>query len=267
LSLVKENDKDTLVYDYQFDKKTGEPLIASPGFEKALSLLQRLAPCRPSARAAHPADALAAGTAVAGLITLADVPALRRAEDATKGIRFGISRVPGSELVYGRGGTAGKVQDGNFVPYVGSGGWLGAVSVGAKSPAAAREFLAHLTSPAVSLEIVYEPAWGGGPTRSAQFELSNRAGWFNYGLPADRTTQLISALEKSINPPIENPAFRLRLSDQLAYLQAEAEVLNKALDDGTPAAAALEELAKRWNAIGDPAKRAREYRYSLGLIE
>jgi hypothetical protein len=97
--------------------------------------------------------------------------------------------------------------------------------------------------------------------------LGNRAGWHNYGLSVERTNQLVAALEKSINPPIVNPTFRLRLSNQQEYIQAEAEVLGKALDGKAEPEMALKELADRWNANGGPdgkAKRMREYKQSLG---
>ena len=104
-------------------------------------------------------------------------------------------------------------------------------------------------------------------TPRLHLELGNRAGWHNYGLSVERTNQLVAALEKSINPPIVNPAFRLRLSNQQEYIHAEAEQLGKALEGTEPAEAALKDLAMRWNGIGGPdgkTKRMREYKQSLG---
>ena len=123
LNSVTEHEKKMLLYDYQFSLESGEPRIDELGFIAALSLLQRLKPCRPMTRAAHSADALMDENAVASLITLADIPKLRTVEDKGKGIRFGISRVPGSDICYGSGKTV-EFREGNFVPYLGlADGW------------------------------------------------------------------------------------------------------------------------------------------------
>ena len=249
LDRVTPEERRVLLYNYHFNIDTGEPLIAAPGFVDALSLLQRLSKYRPTARAPHPADALSDGTAVAALIALTDVPALRRAEEERKGVRFGFSPVPGSDTYY-RAGKMVKASEGNFLPYLGSGGWMGAVATGSPSTDAAHEFLSYLINPAVSLEIVYEPSWGSGPTRTTHLELVNRAGWFNYGLSVERTNQLVAALEKSLNPPIDNLVFRLRVSDQAAYLKAQTEELGKALEGAKPPDVALKDLARRWDGLG-----------------
>src|SRR5262249_39878655 len=64
MNRMSDAERRALLYHYQFDIDTGEPLIGGPGFIAALSLLQRLKECRPAGRSAHPAEALANGTAV-----------------------------------------------------------------------------------------------------------------------------------------------------------------------------------------------------------
>jgi ABC-type glycerol-3-phosphate transport system substrate-binding protein len=255
-----------LLYDYHFDSATGEPRIADPGFVAALQLLQRLAPCRSRTQGESAAEAFAAGRAVVALVPLADVAALQRAADGGR-MKLGVCRVPGSAVVYDGARQQAADAAGNAVPYIGTAGWMGAVAAHARSPDAARDFLIYLCGPQVSLEIVFESAWGGGPTRQTHLDLGNRAGWFNYGMDGPQTAQLVQALERSINPAIANPAYRLRTPDEREYMLALTAELRPALDGKTPAADALAAVAKRWNtlAAGDKAKHLEQYRQSLGL--
>src|SRR5262249_19936332 len=141
LNGVSQEERRVLLYNYHFDIDSGAALIDGPGFAEALSLLQRLKKCRVPARSPRPAEALVNESVVAGLISLADLPVLIQFERATKGVRFGISAVPGSDLCY-VGRKPMPAIGGNFVPYMGSGGWMAAMTPSAPTADAAPELLA-----------------------------------------------------------------------------------------------------------------------------
>jgi multiple sugar transport system substrate-binding protein len=268
LDKLARADRDRVLYNYHFDLETGEPWLQSPGFLTALKFLQQVQKFRPAAAAANPVQSFQEGSALFAIATLADVFALQ--QDRHMKDRFAVSRVPGSKQYYAP--SAGDERlltdpDGNAVPYMGSGGWLGAVSVNAAHPEAAQNFLQFLGGPQTSLEIVLEPRWGGGPTRQSHMEIDNRSGWFGYGLGKSRTDQMLLALEAQCNPTTVNPVYRLRLPDQQAYRDAFVEAIRPALTNQISAEIALAQAAQRWKEIGkgNPAARLKEYRLSIGL--
>ena len=80
--------------------------------------------------------------------------------------RFGIRHAPGSKRYFDfTSGLEKAAPLGNWVPYLGTGGWVGVVPKTARDPDVAFSLLAFLGDPRVSQEIVIEPAWGGGVFR------------------------------------------------------------------------------------------------------
>jgi hypothetical protein len=267
LERITAEERSQLLYNYHFDVDTGEPAIAGPGFVAALKLMQQLQKFRPAHAGPKPVEAFREGRAVFALVSLADVRAFQ--EDPRLKDRFIVCRVPGSQLlVDGRSGKEVPVgdQEGNAIPYIGSNAWLGAVTADASQPRAANDLLAFLASPQVSLEIVLEPRWGGGPTRQNHLDSVNRSAWFAYGFTTERTDQMRQILDRACNPPMVNPVYRLRMPDQRAYQEAFAESIRPALAGQTAPEAALQQAAKRWREINpDPATRKKDYRNSVGL--
>src|SRR5262249_18221926 len=91
--------KTALMFSYQFDADSGEPLISQPGFVAAYQLMGRMQACRLPGTSANPMDSFRAGQAVLGIATLSDLPRLQ-AEGSLVRDKFGICRIPGSSEVF-----------------------------------------------------------------------------------------------------------------------------------------------------------------------
>jgi ABC-type glycerol-3-phosphate transport system substrate-binding protein len=268
LEKLPQAERDRILYNYHFDVETGKPWIQSPGFVAALKFLQRVQKLRAAGATADPLKAILDGDTLFALASLADIRRLQ--DDPRLKDRIAVGQVPGSELYYAP--VAGQEQahtdaDGNVIPYISSDSWLGAVAADAAHAEAAQNLLQYLGGPQTSLEIVFEPRWGGGPTRRSHLDIDNRSGWFGYGLGKDRTNQMLAALEAQCNPPIVNPVYRLRIPDERAYRDAFIEAIRPALTGKASAENALGQAAQRWQELGkaDPAQRLKEYRLSIGL--
>lgn len=238
------NDLDSrTMFAFEFDPETAEPRLNHPGFRGALDSLRNRAPHR-----APKADALADGTASMGVVDLAGLAALNAR--ANPG-RWAVARVPGG-------------PDGNFVPYIG-GGIFAAVSRAAARPADAEQLLAHLSGPTLSLDVLHDPSFGGGPFRDEHLT-ARREGWFNYGLDEKQTTRLLDVLQAAADPAVVNPALPLRVPEAAEYRAALAAAIRAGLTGD--AAAALAGAEAKWRTIAggkSVAERRADYRRSLGL--
>ena len=234
---------------FQYDATTGLPRIADPGFVDALRLLQRLEAYWPSN-----GDRTATGAeAILAIVTLEELTAVRA---NSPGANWGVFRVPGREV-------AGAV---NFIPYIGASTWVGAVMKSSANSAAALDLLTTLSGDAVSLEVVSIPAYGSGPFRRSHIEDRGILGWSNYGLSQEQTSKLLEALRESADPRIVNPAYVLRTPTAAAHRKILIDAVRQAIVSKADAAAALGEVAKRWQELdGDPAKARADYRRTLGL--
>lgn len=268
LDLLGEDEKYRRLYDYQFDARTGAARVHTAGFVAALAFLQRVHKYRPASAAEQPADSFRAGQAVFAVVPLAQVANLQAADSPVRN-KFSVCRPPGTDHVFDTAAPAGTPvteSDGNFVPYLGASGWMIGLSESIQEKDAALDFLFTLAGPQMCLEIAFEPAWGAGPTRSLQFELGHRSGWHTYGLNAARTNKLVEVLERTNNPTIINPAFRLRIPREHEHLKIFVDTIRAALEKGTAPTDALQAVANRWEALNPDAKsRTEQYRRSLGL--
>jgi ABC-type glycerol-3-phosphate transport system substrate-binding protein len=248
------------LFSFHYDVDSGEPRIDRPGFVEALKLLRALQPhCsrQPSATAA-----LAAGEAVLGYVTLADLAGL-----GSDAVRWGVFRQPGSRRVFDADRPAPLLGgEPNHVPYVGAGGMVGVVPQSAAQPDAALDLLAYLASEPVSLEVVHTPEFGSGPFRELHLT-RNTQGWRNYGLEEHQTTLLRQDLMREVaDPRLDNPAVVLRIPEAHSHEQALAAALRQALAGDGDSAAALVAVAQRWRELdGDLARARAAYRRSLGL--
>jgi multiple sugar transport system substrate-binding protein len=251
------------LFSFHFDLESGRPRVNTPGFVAALQLLQRLQACRPKAPSAEPAAAFEKGDAA---LCLASPAWAARFQRGTVAGKFGVARLPGSRQVFAYDGSAlPTAAEGNHVPYLGAGGWLGAVPRSAPDAEAAFALLAYLSGPGPSLEIVAEPAWGGGVFRREQF---NKAGWQAFGLDTRRQNALVEALQQTlVHPGVINPVVRLRVPDERAYQQALLRHVREALDKGVAADAALGAASADWAKITEKRgvkKLRNDYRLSVG---
>lgn len=258
------------LFSFQYDHRTGKPRLATPGFVYALELLKRLQKCRPSGTADSPVDAFRDDNAA---LALADVSLLTTLQK-THGMadKLGVCRMPGGSRWFEyTSGKAVPVSDpaGNRIPYLGSGGWLAAVPLGAAEPQAAFSLLADLAGRERSGQILIDPIFGGGPTRRDHLE---RTRWDSFGLEPERTRTLKDALRQTLeHSGMQNPAVCLRTSTAAtheAVLLKELRAFLKA--DGGDAAKTLAKVAACWEEMdkerGLEAARD-DYRYSVGLLE
>jgi ABC-type glycerol-3-phosphate transport system substrate-binding protein len=229
---------------------TGEPRLATPGFEAAARWMARVQPARLAANE-DAAAALGAGKVSVAVLSLAELGRLPKDASGMVPATFAVLPLPGARTAYD---SAGKPIDfaarPNYVPYF-NGGWFGVVRKKCASPDAAFDLLFDLASPARSLELLSDPVLGFGPLRSEHLEQSREMVWQRYGFDAARTHQLADALRRNAGVALVNPAFGLRGPDA-AELTA---ILNQSLDrpDGlTRAQAAWQErdaknpAAKSW---------------------
>jgi multiple sugar transport system substrate-binding protein len=263
----KEHTSVLELFSFQYDLETGKPRIAEPGFVEALALLQRLQPYRKPGASKASQEAFRDGQAV---LCLADASWVARFQHKDSAVRnkFGICQVPGSNVYFDfRAGKPQKAEGINRVPYLGAGGALAAVPKSAPHPDAAFALLAELCGPDISGQIVTNPAWGGGATRTDH--LANVETWNSYDLNAAQRNGLVEDLKQTLTyPGLKNPAFRLRTPDEHEHQQVLIEVIRAALLEGKNPGAALQEAAQRWEAL-DRRKpleeRLTQYRHSLGL--
>ncbi len=265
-SSLPEQTRTRLFFNYQFDAETGEPAIDQPGFVAAVQMMQRLQAVRGSTTDERPIEAFRRGKAVLALATLADLTALQAVDSPVRG-RFGVARIPGSEECYDPNSRRIKTTtevEGNVVPYLGHGGYLGGIRADSNQAALALDFLAYLTSPRVSLEIVAEPGWGAGPTRGSHFD--HRSIWHNYELDPVVTNQLIESLEATYRGSALNPAFRLRVKEEQHLIRTFAQELRRVVNERSDAIEALRRIRARWQqVVADREAFLREYRESMGL--
>ena len=120
------------MFGFYYDLQTGRPRIDGPGFERALALLLRLRKCRPEEASPSPADAFRRGQAVLCLADASQLTEFQKGEGTKVRDRFGICRTPAAACYFPTGGSeCVTAPDGNYVPYVGSGAWIGVVPKGA----------------------------------------------------------------------------------------------------------------------------------------
>jgi multiple sugar transport system substrate-binding protein len=260
-------DKLDQLFSFQYDQATGEPRIDAPGFVYALNLLKRLQKCRPAGTTSDLADAFKTGQAALGIAdvhVLANIQKVRGLAD-----KAGVGRMPGGGRWFNY--TSGQeipTPEGNRVPYLGSGGWLAVVPLGAAEPDAAFSLLADLAGRERSGQVVVDPIWGGRPIRRDQVEHSR---WETFGLDAERTKQLRSAMSQTlVHPAVLNPAVRLRTTTEATHEAALLKELRAFLQaDGGDAARTLTDVATRWAAMDherDVNAVLDDYRISVGLL-
>lgn len=256
---------------FYYDATTGRPRLTAPGFAEAAKWLHRVNGLRMTG-AADPVAALDRGTAVIAILTLAELGRLPKDGD-TLSARFGIAPLPGTRSYLDpKTGAAqpppDRVKGVNFVPYFGSGGWLGVVRQKCGAPEAAFELLADLAGPTRSLDLLSDPALGFGPFRAEQLEEQREAVWQRYGLDPAGTGKLVGALRQYTALTLANPAFAYRGPDQADVAAIlDREVRRAATGQAAPADAlkAAQEAWLKLDAARPPAEVAGWRRKAAGL--
>jgi multiple sugar transport system substrate-binding protein len=260
-------DKLDQLFSFQYDQASGKPRIDSPGFVYALNLLKRLQKCRPAGTAADPGEAFRSGQAALGIGDVNVFASMQKLK--TLADKASVCRMPGGGRWFNY--TSGKeipTPEGNRVPYLGSGGWIAAVPLGAAEPDAAFSLLTDLAGRERSGHIVLHDVWGGRPIRREQVEHSRIE---SLGFDAERTKQLREAMRQTLlHPGMLNPAVRLRTPTEATHQAVLLKELRAFLQsDGGDAAKALANVAALWTALDrerEGSAALDDYRISVGLL-
>jgi multiple sugar transport system substrate-binding protein len=258
-------DEELLSFHYDF--RTGQARVDQPAFVDAFRRLQQLQTFRPAAAIPQPAEVFRDGRAA---LCIGGTEWVARFQDDASLVRgrFGVCRVPGSRRVFpyqpGPAEAAGEV---NYVPYLGTGGWLAVVPSRAAHPEAAFALMAELSGPQTSAEIVLGAGFGCGAFRHDHLELLKRSNVF--GLESRVARALADSLQHTLDPPIRNPVLRLRIPNEYSHLRALVEEVRPALlRPGADPDQVMKAVARRWRQLDDQEderQRKDEYRLSLSI--
>lgn len=238
---------DAQTLSFQFDLKTGSPRLTTPGFVAAGKWLARAGKCRPP-KAGDPAAALADGSAVLGILSLAELARLPKTRSGEVDPKFGLAPLPGTEEAYGPDGKLVPATGGvNYVPYLGNGGKIGVVFTSSKQQKAAWELLSATATLGSSLAFLDDPKLGVGPFRNEHIYESRC--WLAYGFAEERTQILTQAMQRYVSVEVSNPTFALRTPLEDRLLAALAEELH-AIESGTKSPdEALGTASESWQSI------------------
>jgi multiple sugar transport system substrate-binding protein len=257
---------DNTLLSFHYDLQTGAIRINTPGFVHALEVMQKLQKCRPARTEIESAMAFQRGEAVLCLASPTWIPRF----NVDKRIRgkFAFWTMPGSQLVFDfRTGKPMRVNEVNYVPYLGASGALMVVPRSSSRANDAFAFASFLSNPVISREIVTEPEWGGGAYRREHLE--SRVGWQAFETAAGGPELLVDCIRRTVAyNQIKNPVVRLRIPDQASHMKALDAELRLALAGNKTAKRALDDAAARWRQLDAEkaeAQRRLDYRLSLSL--
>ncbi|MFL5240896.1 MAG: hypothetical protein ACJ8FY_02200, partial [Gemmataceae bacterium] len=254
------------VFSFHYDLGSAKPRIAGPGFVQALKFLQDLEKYRPSTRIPNPEETFQTGKAVLCLAEASWIPRFQKSESIKD--KFGICVIPGAGCYFEyQSGDKIDSPKGNRVPYLGANGYVAAVLKKAKDANAAFGLLGELSNRETSLQIVMDPQYGGGVTRSDHFRTPTT--WYGFGLNPDQTVGLINAVRTTLtHPGMKNPVLKLRTPDETEHSRILVKQLRAALIDHKDATACLSQAAREWENVDKKQPAAdvrRNYALSLGL--
>lgn len=233
---------------FHFDFDTLNPRLNSPGFVRAAELMARLQKSRADGTGDDPIAALQ-GDAVFAVAALSELSKLPRGPDGAIADRFGVARLPGTRTFYDsltRRFLDVKLNEANVVPFLGHGGWIGAVTTRCAHPAAAFELLVEWGGPSGSATILGEPAIGSGPWRTSHLETDRKAIWLGYGFGPAMTNSLIQALGAGIITDVRNPAIALRGPHTESLDEALERAVRRAITGELTPSAAMSAAQTDW---------------------
>jgi multiple sugar transport system substrate-binding protein len=253
-----------------FDPDTMEPLIANPGFVRALTEWKdELGYGTPGMINQSFLDArteFTSGKALfnyewADIGTLSIDPKTSRVKD-----KVGFSPQPGSNQVYNhrtkRWQTFEEVSD---APYLAANGWIQVVPKSSRHKEAAWDLAVFMGTQPRATELAVLPGSGVNPNRESQ--LRNIEPWLEAGFDQASAGEYLDAIRKILGH--DNAVQDLRIPAVVDYQDALESRLSSALAGRTDPASALADAAKAWDDITDRVGRDEQlnhYRKSLGLI-
>ncbi len=264
----EEPASDGTAFRFHVDPDTAAPRLTAPSFVAAFGWFHDTAKYRPAT--GDPRDAVVNGSAVAAVLSLAEVAKLPKGADGAVDRRFGVAPVPGSAVWYGADGKPRPASGGrNYVPYLGAGGQLGVVFKRTAVAEAAWDFLADLAGPTGADDTLGEVTLGAGPFRYSHVAISETAAkWQRYGFDAARTEQLSRAVGAFADVQLREPVYPLRTPDHAEREAILAAAVRKAAAGALPADKAAAEAQAAWQAVDaklPPTDRRREARNAVGL--
>jgi multiple sugar transport system substrate-binding protein len=252
---------------FLFDPVTMEPRINNPGFVAALDMYSSLVKVGPpdvlnwdvgDIRSNFPAGKLALA------IDWGDVGPLsadKKSSVVTEG--WSAQAHPGVDKYYDAT-TKAWVNTYNQAPFLAFGGWIGGVSKTTKYADCAFDFLSFMGSQNMSLKL--STTGGTGVNPHYYSDMNNPAPWIASGMGATQTTEYLDAIRNTINSP--NAVIDLRIPGAAEYFDALDTQLAKAVAGQVTSQAAMDQVAKDWNAITDRLGRPQQiklYRQMYGL--
>lgn len=255
----KKDASTAAMLSFYHDIATGEPRLNLPAFLEAAKWWKRTAACRAKVGSDSAIASVAKGQAVMGVVSLAELGQLAKADGAAPAA-IGLAPLPGTKVWYDAKGSAkppaDKVRGVNFVPYFGTGGWIGVVRPTCTNPEAAFELLAEVSSLDRSTELLSDPTLGFGPFRVEHLDQARESVWQRYGFDAGRSQQLAQAIRLHTGSGLANPAVGLRGVDRTELLGILAGELAKVASGTTSPEDALKAADAAWRAAD--AKRPAE---------
>ena len=243
--------------------------LGLPGFLATFQWFADTKSSRPPEPSDDPIAALDRGSAVIAVLSLAEVARLPK-DPATGGVlaKFKVAPLPGTRTYFDAQGKRSAPGRPNYVPYLGSGGWIGAVSKTSSNAAAAWELLAEMASMTGSSAMMSEPTAGIGPFRIEHLDATHNAIWHGHQFDPDRSRDLANAVYQYVSQSIVNPALPLRTPDQAARSTALEVEIRKAATGKVSANEAQANAVESWNkldATQNPDERTRWRKNSVGL--
>lgn len=260
-----------VAFRFHVDPDNTKPRLTAPSFAAAFGWFHDTAKLRLAA--GDPLDALVNGSAVAGVVSLADIAKLPKVAGGVVDPKFGIAPIPGSAVWFDAEGKPQPAAGGrNYVPCLGAGGELGVVFKRTTVADAAWDFLADLSGPAGADDTLGEVSLGAGPYRYSQVTEEAAGKWQRYGFDAARSDQLAKAVVAFAEVPVRDPVYPLRTPDQKNRVALLNDALRKAAGL-TPAGAltgdkAAAEAQAAWLAADakvPPAELLKWTRSAVGL--
>jgi len=252
---------------YFFDPKTMEPRINNPGFVAALDTYSALAKVGPpdvlnwtvgDIRSNFPAGKVVLG------IDWGDVGPL--ASDAKSSAivgKWGSAMEPGVDKYYDPN-TKAWVEKYNQAPFLAFGGWVASVAKTTKHAECALDFISFMGSQNMSANLVVTPGSGVNPHYFS--DGNNTAPWLALGMSEQQAKEYLDAVSGILAHP--NAVVDLRITGAFEYFDTLDAQLARAVAGELTSQAALDQVAKDWNAITDRLGRDQQktlYRQQLGL--
>ena len=178
----------------------------------------------------------------------------------------GFGTTPGAPKYWDRKTSAWvDAKDGvNKAPFLAFGGWVASVTKDSKNADAAWDYLKYFTSKDAVGTMAVTGGTGVNPLRQSQFD--NLAAWTGAGFDEESAKDYLAAIQSVINDP--NAIVDLRIPGANEYFDALDAGIAKAIAGEAEPQAALDEVAKTWDAITERLgtdSQLKNYKAALGI--